>query len=174
MPGALPAGAQPVMPPPLTDERGNPLDEERVSEAPIGWPVIGVISRASGKLSKDTFKIYKGHEEVSQWQFQVFERGIEMPQAPGTPAGPTGPVSLGPGFGGKGAFGMPGGGGRPNTRWNQGFGPPGMNPWGAGGGMGQGPVGVRGGRPGGFGGPGGGQPWSPGMPPPQPTPQNQR
>ena len=100
-PGAPAAGA-PFPQPPGTEGRGGMGDEERVSEPPIGWPIVGVISRAYGKESEETYKIYKGHEQVDQWQFHVFDRGAELPPPPGTAPGPRGPGYLGPGFGGKG------------------------------------------------------------------------
>ena len=84
-----------------------------MSEPPIGWPVIGVISRATGKLAEDTFKIYKGHEHVDEWQFHVFDRG-ETVQMPGTPMpGAGGSRFLGPGFGGNGPIQGVGNGPRP-------------------------------------------------------------
>ena len=103
-PGTLPPGVVP--PQPLTDERGGPEEAERVSEPPIGWPVVGVISRAAGKVAEDTFRIYKGHEHVDEWQFVALDRSLDTMPAPGMgqpfmmPPG-----SLGPGFGGKGAWG---------------------------------------------------------------------
>ena len=133
--GSLPGSAMPIqgnlpmIPPPIpgeTDEK-QPGQEERVSEPPIGWPIVGVISRASGKLAQDTFRIYKGHEHVDEWQFHVFDRG-ETLQQPGTPMpGAAGPGFIGPGFGGKGAIGGVGGGaqpggGRGNRLWGGGGG----------------------------------------------------
>lgn len=144
--GGVPSGMLvfPNLPPPgaLGD---NPLDAERVSEPPIGWPIIGVISRASGKVSENTFKIYKGHEEVNEWQFHVFDRG-EVPQAPPSPAGPIPPRFIGPGRGGTGPIlgigeygprpgGMrpmfprqPGGGRVFDPRGGQQYPPPGSDP----------------------------------------------
>lgn len=91
----------PTVPPPgaLGD---NPLDADRVSEPPIGWPIIGVISRASGEEAEKTFKIYRSHERVDEWQFHVFDRGeaIQVPGIPGNRVAP--PPFIGPGSGGKG------------------------------------------------------------------------
>ena len=107
VPGALPPGALPPVPAP--DASGAPGDEESVSEPPIGWPIVGVISRASGKAADKTYRIYKGHPKVDEWQFQVFDFGAQQPQVPGqgVPA-PTMPQRFGPGFGGQGVFGGPG------------------------------------------------------------------
>jgi hypothetical protein len=113
-PGALPVGVGtvvdgvatgmavfPSLPPPGA-AGDNPLDEERVSEPPIGWPIIGVISRASGKESENTFKVYRSHEKVDEWQFHVFDRG-EAIQVPGTPGIQVPPSRfIGPGSGGSG------------------------------------------------------------------------
>lgn len=111
-PGSLPpgfSGAMPMIPSPDAGTGGGgglSSDEESVSEPPIGWPIVGVISRATGKSSSDTFKIYKGHEQVDEWQFHVFDLGEQM-QPPGSPGNfPTGPGSVGPGFGGKGLGGI--------------------------------------------------------------------
>lgn len=112
LPGAPPPGT-PFPPVPGTEGRGtiDTLgDEERVSEPPIGWPVVGVVSRAYGKEAEGTYKIYKGHEQVDEWKFHVFDRGAELPQPPGAAPGPRGPQYLGPGFGGKGPIGGIGGG----------------------------------------------------------------
>jgi type II secretory pathway pseudopilin PulG len=118
-PGSLPpgmSGAMPMIPPPAGGGDGGLQlsgDEESVTEPPIGWPIVGVISRATGKAAADTFRIYKGHEQVDEWQFHVFDLGEQM-QAPGSPnIGPTGPGSIGPGFGGRGAMGGVGGGVQP-------------------------------------------------------------
>jgi type II secretory pathway pseudopilin PulG len=121
LPGALPPGSVPIPPQPMSAAEGT-SGEESVSEPPLGWPIIGVISRASGKRSEDTFKIYKGHEEVSEWQFHVFERGLDQPEAPGT-AGRRGvvPAFIGPGFGGHGpatGIGGMGAGATPRERRN--------------------------------------------------------
>jgi hypothetical protein len=51
-----------------------------------------------------TFKIYKGHDDVSQWQFHVFDLGVDLPQQPGAAGAPIAPTNLGPGVGGKGIF----------------------------------------------------------------------
>ena len=118
-PGSLPAGAlsgaMPMVPPPLpgSSGEGGVGDEESVSEPPIGWPIVGVISRATGKAAADTFKIFKGHEQVDAWQFHVFDLGEQL-QQPGNPMqGGSAPASLGPGFGGRGALGGIGGGAQP-------------------------------------------------------------
>ena len=125
--GSLPGSAMPIqgnlptIPPPIPGEsdQKQPGQEERVSEPPIGWPVIGVISRATGKLALDTFKIYKGHEHVDEWQFHVFDRGETM-QPPGTPMpGGGGSRGLGPGFNGNGPIQGVGNGAQPG----RGFGP---------------------------------------------------
>jgi len=125
-------GGPPV---PSATQGGLAEGEESVSEPPIGWPIIGVISRATGKRAEDTFLIYKGHEHVDEWQFHVFDRG-EQVQQPGRPGVPTRPAGLGPGTGGiypiqgMGGFGMrngplggPGNGPRPNRQPR----PPGSN-----------------------------------------------
>ena len=107
------SGGRPRPPNPGENDQKQPGEEERVSEPPIGWPVIGVISRATGKLAEDTFKIYKGHEHVDEWQFHVFDRG-ETVQMPGTPMpGAGGSRFLGPGFGGNGPIQGVGNGPRP-------------------------------------------------------------
>lgn len=143
-PGSLPAGAlsgaMPMVPPPLpgSSGEGQPGGEERVSEPPIGWPIVGVISRATGKSARDTFKIYKGHEQVDEWQFHVFDLGEQL-QQPGTPMpGGRGPTSLGPGFGGKGAMGGISGGGPQPGMWGGGGNRRNMMFPGMGGGRGQG------------------------------------
>jgi len=121
-PGSLPptmSGAMPMIPPPagMGGDGGLQLsgDEESVTEPPIGWPIVGVISRATGKAAADTFRIYKGHEQVDEWQFHVFDLG-EQVQAPGNPnILPNAPGSVGPGFGGRGIGGGGiGGGAQPN------------------------------------------------------------
>jgi len=167
--GSLPAGAMPggmpMIPPPIpgTFDKNQPGQEELVSEPPIGWPVIGVISRASGKLAEDTFRIYKGHEHVDEWQFHVFDRG-ETLQPPGTPMQGGPPMGVGVGYGGHSLIqGVAGGGGGPR---------PGM--WGAGGGR-FGPGGQKTWPPqgqGGFGGQSGQYPpgWNPGQYPGSPNP----
>ncbi len=110
-PGAPPAGLPPGVPLPLPPEgsQGDEADEKSVSETPIGWPIGGVVSRARGELDESTFKIYKGHEEVSDWQFHVLELQGEMPQIPGMPGMPVMPGGVGPGIGGHPVFGNPGG-----------------------------------------------------------------
>jgi type II secretory pathway pseudopilin PulG len=113
--GALPVGSLPT--PPRLPPAGGAGDEERISEPPLGWPIVGVVSRAAddrgfaaggagkpGAAAGRTFKIYKGHDQVSQWQFHVFDLGVDLPQAPGQPGAPAPPAGLGPGIGGKGIF----------------------------------------------------------------------
>ncbi len=106
--GSLPGSAMPIqgnLPtiPQLApgEDEHRPGEPERVSEPPIGWPIVGVISRATGKLALDTFRVYKGHDHVDEWQFHVFDRG-ETVQPPGTPQPGMGPGFVGPGFGGHG------------------------------------------------------------------------
>jgi len=99
--GGYGAGA---LPPPKP--RSSSFDDDSPSEPPIGWPIVGVISRASGRISEGTFKIYKGHEKVNEWQFHVFDRTIDMAQTPqGTVPGGSPPPFIGPGFGGRGPIG---------------------------------------------------------------------
>jgi hypothetical protein len=117
--GAMPAGAMPL-PPPMPEGQGGLDDKERVSEPPIGWPIVGVISRATGKLATDTYRVYKGHDHVDEWQFHVFDRGEALQGVPNAGAtGPTPPAFIGPGFGGKGPITGIGGGFRieRNRRW---------------------------------------------------------
>ncbi|HET8948344.1 MAG TPA: hypothetical protein VFQ07_15295 [Candidatus Polarisedimenticolia bacterium] len=128
-----------ALPPPMPASGSD--DDKIASEPPIGWPIIGVISRAAGKTAEDTFKIYKGHEHVNEWQFHALDQGADQGQAPmGTLPGGSPPPFIGPGFGGQGPIGgignggrvppggrnnlMPGGG-NPNNggNWNQ------NNPW---------------------------------------------
>jgi type II secretory pathway pseudopilin PulG len=92
-------------------------DEESMSEPAIGWPIVGVISRATGKAATDTYKIYKGHEQVDEWQFHVFDLG-EVMQQPGNPTAlPRATGCVGPGFGGSGMGCLPTAP-QPNNRWN--------------------------------------------------------
>jgi hypothetical protein len=99
--GGFSAGA---LPPPKP--KSSSFDEDAPSEPPIGWPIVGVISRATGRINDNTFKIYKGHEKVNEWQFHVFDRTIDTAQAPpGTLPGGSAPAFLGPGFGGRGPIG---------------------------------------------------------------------
>jgi type II secretory pathway pseudopilin PulG len=115
--GSLPPGAiQGNLPPIPTAPAGGvgADDKESVSEPPIGWPIIGVISRATGKSAEDTYKIYKGHDHVDEWQFHVFDRG-EQVQTPGTPM-PGGVPRLGAGPGIGGYYPMQGIVGDPNLR----------------------------------------------------------
>jgi hypothetical protein len=142
---AMPAMAPPPMPP------ANEDDEKAVSEPPIGWGIAGVISRvidsggadpASAETSggatsptSPTFKVFKGHEHVDEWQFQIFDNSPELADAPqGGMGRGTSPTFLGPGFGGNGPISGVGGGNRPQFG-GQGFG-------------GQGGMGGQGGNPG--------------------------
>jgi type II secretory pathway pseudopilin PulG len=144
IPGALPAGSTSSLPK-LPKHTGS-LDSDNVSEPAIGWPIVGVISRASGKVAERTFKVYKGHDRVDEWQFHVFDRGVTLQQAP--PSAVTGgsrPPVVGPGFGGNGTFLGAGDGPRPGWlnpgqggRWPGGQGPPGSGPGGRGSGRQQG------------------------------------
>jgi hypothetical protein len=103
-----------ALPPPIPASTMD--DEKSVSEPPIGWPIVGVISRATGKTADDTYKIYKGHEHVNEWQFHVFDMGLDQTQAPGgTLPGGSPPPFLGPGFGGQGPIGGIGGGPKPGN-----------------------------------------------------------
>ncbi|HKQ97755.1 MAG TPA: hypothetical protein VJV75_07770 [Candidatus Polarisedimenticolia bacterium] len=108
--GSFSGGALPP-PKPAT----GTFDEKAPSEPPIGWPIVGVISRADDRISAKTFKIYKGHDKLNEWQFHVFD-GSLIPTTPqGLPGGSQAPFSVGPGFGGKGRggiFGQGPGGGR--------------------------------------------------------------
>ena len=104
--GGMPAGSMPPMaiqgglPPIPPEKQGGIEDEDSVTEPAIGWPIVGVISRASGKIADDTYRIYKGHEHVDEWQFHVFDRGEQI-QTPGTPVmGGSVPLGQGPGVGG--------------------------------------------------------------------------
>jgi hypothetical protein len=110
VPGALPGGGFPGLPtPPKADTWGDAgEDASSISEPALGWPIVGVVSRASGWHAENTYKVYKGHTQVNEWQFHVFDRGIQINE-PGT-----GPVvnpasgAWGPGFGGHSKTGNPG------------------------------------------------------------------
>ena len=161
IPGALPAGSTSSLPR-LPKDKGA-FDSDNISEKALGWPIVGVISRASGKVAEHTFKVYKGHDRVDEWQFHVFDRGITLQQPPSAAAGGARPPFVGPGFGGNGTFVGAGDGPRPGIL-NP---PPGGSGWRGGGGR-------PGGGPGGLGFPGrlpgsgfGGQVVKP---PPQPPP----
>jgi len=105
--GGYGAGA---LPPPKP--KSSSFDDDSPSEPPIGWPIVGVISRATGRINEITFKTYKGHEKVNEWQFHVFDRTVDTAQAPpGTVPGGSPPPFIGPGFGGQGSIGGIGGGG---------------------------------------------------------------
>jgi len=98
-----------ALPPPKP--KSSSFDDDEPSEPPIGWPIVGVISRATGRVNDATFKIYKSHDKVNEWQFHVFDRTIDTAQAPqGTVPGGSPAPFLGPGFGGKGSIGGIGGG----------------------------------------------------------------
>jgi hypothetical protein len=130
--GGMPAGSMPPvaiqggLPPiPAAPEGGLQEGEESVSEPAIGWPIVGVISRATGKQAEDTFKIYKGHEHVDEWPFHVFDRGEQL-QTPGNPGLRAAPMGQGPGIGGHPLTGgiVGGDGVRPGGRTG-----PGNRPW---------------------------------------------
>lgn len=102
--GASPPGSLPVnlQPPPIGSWSGNGKeDEERVSEPPLGWPIVGVISRAGGALADKTFAIYKGHERVDEWQFNSLEIEGVQPKLPLNSANPPPNGCIGPSFGGN-------------------------------------------------------------------------
>jgi type II secretory pathway pseudopilin PulG len=105
IPGA-PAGMMPL--PPLAAATGgfDNSDEDAVSEPPLGWPIVGVISRASGKLAENTFRVYKGHTSIDEWQFNVFDRGLQLQAQPNAAQqqGQAGQRFVGPGFGGRGSI----------------------------------------------------------------------
>ncbi|HUD70489.1 MAG TPA: hypothetical protein VMQ62_00890, partial [Dongiaceae bacterium] len=108
--GSFAGGALPP-PKPAT----GTFDDKSPSEPPIGWPIVGVISRADARLSDKTYKVYKGHDKVNQWQFHVFDQTLEAAVPNALPGGSQAPFSIGPGFGGRGKIwgtgGGPGGGG---------------------------------------------------------------
>jgi hypothetical protein len=103
--GGSPGGMSLPPPKPATD-----ADEKSASEPPIGWPIVGVISRLTGKLDEDTMKIYEGHDRVSDWQFHVFEHPLDPGQTPMGVGGASNPNCIGPGYGGCGPIGGIGGG----------------------------------------------------------------
>jgi len=153
----LAAPQAPVILPPIPKFDPSALDEDSVSEPPIGWPIVGVVSRSGGGSSsatdqgknaggigpgrskqspaERTFKVYKGHDDISEWHFHVFDFGAELPQAPATagprPPAPGGPI--GPGHGGKGGFRLGPGGAQQSGGQSgvPGFNPKGegQNPW---------------------------------------------
>jgi hypothetical protein len=100
-------GTQPfsgVLPPPKP--ANGTFDADSPSEPPIGWQIVGVISRVEGKRNDLTFKTFKGKEKVNEWMFHIFDRGVPAAQAPGLPvAGGSKPPFMGPGFGGQGPIG---------------------------------------------------------------------
>jgi len=118
------------------------FDADSPSEPPIGWQIVGVISRVTGARNDRTFKSYKGHEKANEWMFHIFDRGLPAAQAPGLPtAGGSRPPFMGPGFGnvgplggisGDGPWGNTGRGktgtGRTGTSGDQGPGPGNRNP----------------------------------------------
>jgi type II secretory pathway pseudopilin PulG len=103
--GGSPGGMSLPPPKPATD-----ADEKSASEPPIGWPIVGVISRLTGKLDEDTMKIYEGHDRVSDWQFHVFEHPLDPGQTPMGVGGASNQNCIGPGYGGCGPIGGIGGG----------------------------------------------------------------
>jgi len=119
-PGALPGGGVgSTVGAPAARPASGEFSEDEPSEPPIGWPIVGVISRASGLLADNTFKIYKGHEAVNEWQFHVFERGIDQPQTPTGATSDRGIRPVGPGYGG-GGIGIGPGAGKNLKNWPQG------------------------------------------------------
>jgi hypothetical protein len=93
-----------VLPPPKPAT--GTFDAESPSEPPIGWQIVGVISRVEGKRNDLTFKTYKGKEKVNEWMFHIFDRGVPAAQAPGLPIpGGSRPPFMGPGFGNVGPLG---------------------------------------------------------------------
>jgi type II secretory pathway pseudopilin PulG len=104
-----------VLPPPKPGT--GTFDADSPSEPPIGWQIVGVISRVTGKRDDRTFKTYKGKEKVSEWMFHIYDRGLPATQTPGLPIpGVPRQSFVGPGFGNKGPLGGisndgPGGGG---------------------------------------------------------------
>lgn len=93
-----------VLPPPKPGT--GTFDADSPSEPPIGWPIVGVISRVTGKRDDRTFKTYKGKEKVSEWMFHIFDRGVPAAQAPGLAIpGGSRPPFMGPGFGNVGPLG---------------------------------------------------------------------
>jgi type II secretory pathway pseudopilin PulG len=101
VPGAPPQGSPLPFPEESFSSDSDSGIDDSISERPLGWPIVGVISRASAEESSRTFKIYKGHDSVDKWQFHVFERGIKLPEAPGSGAKPVTSRGVGPGYGGK-------------------------------------------------------------------------
>jgi hypothetical protein len=137
--GGVPVAAPqvPITLPPIPKIEPSELDEDAVSEQPIGWPIVGVVSRAGGggasaggagqgdaggpvggvkeNPADRTYKVYKGHDDISEWHFHVFDFGAELPQAPaaGGPQEPNLGGPIGPGHGGKGTFRLGPGGPQP-------------------------------------------------------------
>src|SRR3989442_2013014 len=70
-------GGPPV---PSATQGGLAEGEESVSEPPIGWPIIGVVTRATGKRAAEPDLIYKGHEHLAAREFPIFPLGREGPQ----------------------------------------------------------------------------------------------
>jgi hypothetical protein len=93
-----------VLPPPKPGT--GTFDADSPSEPPIGWQIVGVISRVTGKRDDRTFKTYKGKEKVSEWMFHIYDRGLPAAQTPGLPMpGVPRQSFVGPGFGNKGPLG---------------------------------------------------------------------
>jgi hypothetical protein len=113
-----------VLPPPKPAT--GTFDADSPSEPPIGWQIVGVISRVEGKRNDLTFKTYKGKEKANEWMFHIFDRGLPAAQAPGLPIpGGSRPPFMGPGFGnigplggisGDGPWGQRGPGGGPGSQ----------------------------------------------------------
>jgi type II secretory pathway pseudopilin PulG len=105
--GMMPGGGAPfsgVLPPPKPGT--GTFDADSPSEPPIGWPIVGVISRVAGKRDDRTFKTYKGKEKVSEWMFHIYDRGLPATQTPGLPIpGVPRQSFVGPGFGNRGPLG---------------------------------------------------------------------
>ncbi len=103
----LPGGGLPTPPRAGGFGGSDALDEDAVSEQPLGWPIVGVVSRASGRHAENTYKTYKGHSQVNEWQFHVFDRGIQLTEEGPAAAvtRPSGGGAVGPGFGGRSKVG---------------------------------------------------------------------
>lgn len=133
MQGSWSGGALPAPKP-----ASGSFDEDAPSEPPIGWPIVGVISRADTRLADKTFKIHKGKDKIDQWQFHVFDQTLEVATPAATPGGSPAPFGVGPSFGGggrgkifQGIGGGAGQGGGRTPRDNSGWGQPpsgGTNP----------------------------------------------
>lgn len=108
---AMAGGSLPSIP---ASSGGSSLDADSISEPTLGWPVVGVVSRTSGSRAENTYRVYKGHEHVNEWQFHVFDRGIQLQEpAEGIQRRGQQVPFIGPGIGGKGKIGgLIGGGGQ--------------------------------------------------------------